>query len=30
MMKEINTNVYVGCGITKDSSPEKEWEEKQK
>jgi isochorismate synthase len=22
-----HANVYVGCGITKDSSPEKEWEE---
>ena len=22
-----NANIYIGCGITKDSIPEKEWEE---
>jgi isochorismate synthase len=22
-----SAHIYVGCGITKDSSPEKEWEE---
>jgi isochorismate synthase len=24
---EGDSHIYVGCGITKDSSPEKEWEE---